>query len=239
MKKIIALVMTTILCLMNFQGVFASEVNSSDSTTPLEKRTTYVSTTTVYIDGEALEVPVEMPLTQSYSLYSNDDIVSDVQRVYIPFTEEAKENNSSVVNSIKYARGSSGFSTKDGYIYFESTLNYKRDYYNNNYAYPRIDLISFKLDREIYTKAPFRGFKNATATAYQLGTRGSGGDLSVLDQKKTYSSFSYGTTQTVPSSWVPVLTVGTDYNRGVSYSIPLLYLDSSKDTTLTYFHEAK
>ena len=120
--------MTTVLCLMNFQGVFASEVNSSDSTTPLEKRTTYVSTTTVYIDGEALEVPVEMPLTQSYSSYSNDDIVSDVQRVYIPFTEEAKENNSSVVNSIKYARGSSGFSTKDGYIYFESTLNYKRDY---------------------------------------------------------------------------------------------------------------
>ena len=93
--------MTTVLCLMNFQMVFASEVNFSDSTTPLEKRTTYVSTTTVYIDGEALEVPVEIPLTQSYS------------------------------------------------------------------------------------------------------------------------SFSYGTTQTVPSSWVPVLTVGTDYNRG--YHIPFLY----------------
>ena len=176
---------------------------------------------------------MEVPIVTTRSASS---VVTDTRKVYVPYTEEAIKDNAAVVNNIKRARGSSNsFTEKNGYIYFVSTINFSRDYYQSSYDYPRIDLISFQITREVITSAPFNGFRNANATAYQLGTRGPGGSFSVLDQKKYYSSIPYGTLQYVPSSWEPVLTVGTTYNRGVSYSIPMVYTTHTEN--LTYFHQ--
>lgn len=199
-----------------------------------ENANTVVAITTVTIDGQEIEVPMELSvLPERSAAFMN----SDSRRVYIPYTEQAKEKNKAIVNNIMRTRGSSdSFTEKDGYIYFESTLNYNRDYFNNDYNYPRIDLISFKITREIITSAPFDGFRNANAIAYQMGSPGPPSDFSPLSQKKSYNSISYGSLQSVPTSWQPVVTVGTPYNRGVEYSIPIIYTDHQE--TLKYFHEA-
>ena len=52
------------------------------------------------------------------------------------------------------------------------------------------DLISFNLEREIHTSAPFENFNNANATAIQIGTPGYPADPSVIQkQKKNMEKF--------------------------------------------------
>jgi len=243
MKKVIAQLFSLILVssmLIAPANCFAAESKSDD--------TKILTTTTVRIDDKMIEVPMSIDVKSLYTTEtktsSDSKINSDTKAsndsctVYIPYTEEAKENNDKVISDIKAAKGSSeSFTSQYGYIYFTSTLNYSRTYYNGNYSQPLVDLISFKLEREIITSAPFDGFRNASAKAQQIGTIGDSGNASELyGQTLSFSSINYGQLYSVPSSWQPIIANVLDYYKGVKYSIPLIYSNGTT-STLTYTHE--
>ncbi|WP_207648833.1 hypothetical protein [Anaerobium acetethylicum] len=118
-------------------------------------------------------------------------------------------------------------------------MNYNRSYYNGSYDYVLVKLISFKLEREIYTSAPFDGFRRATALVSQVGTIGGPGNPAVLNnQLKTYSNISYGTLYAAPSEWLAVLSDYVEGFKGVKYSIPIIYANGTT-STCTYIHSMR
>ena len=114
--------------------------------------------------------------------------------------------------------------------------------YNVSYyqGYLRLyDLISFKLEREIYTQAPFRNFYNATAKALQVGTIGDPGKPEVLqNQQKEYGEIKYDTLYTIPSEWVPIAPVDSGTKVGVKYVVKYEYADGTVGY-LEQFHEVQ
>lgn len=121
------------------------------------------------------------------------------------------------------------------YVTFKSEINYITDSYN---GFTRIDISWFKITKDKTPDSSYLvGIGTPSATAYQIGYYGPGSHLETLRQQQHYSSVSYGSTQSVPTSWLPVLRDdGEGLIKGVDYTISLIYMDSngSTQTVKTY-----
>ncbi len=202
------------------------------------------SLATITNGTETIEVPVVQETIRPRSV---DGAVTSKSTVWIPdMTEESLEQNKNLVGQIKQRM--SGIAPRDmgiinfpdnNFITFTSTIVYNVQYYNNTFR--MYDIISFRLDREIHTMAPYDSVHNATAQANQIGTIGDpadGGKL--MEQSKEFGEIQYGTTYTTPSEWLPVWP--PDYGGprvGVVYNIPINYSAQSglSDYTLRQLHE--
>jgi hypothetical protein len=210
-----------------------------------------LSTINVILDGTTIEVPiVEGPITKiepssknvDIANYSGKELYHKDATLYIPVTEDALNYNEEIVNNIKarLVTTDQGLDPR-GYLKVTSTINYTSDYYNGN---KRIDMTSFSITKN---RGPdtynLIGIGNPDATAYQLGFHGPAGYPEVMDQKKSYRQFSWGSTQVIPSSWLPVTTdVYASYLKGVQYNANLIYYTNSSQTStttvkLSFFHK--
>lgn len=191
--------------------------------------------------GQTIEFPV---LTQTTLSKLRTGVLTSESYLFIPdLTEETMIRNKQYVKEIKETGSCSVMrqtrSTSfgiPGYITYHSTLNYNATYYQ---GYLRIyDLISFNLEREIHTSAPFENFYNANATAIQIGTPGYPADPSVIQkQKKEYGEIQYGTLYAVPSEWIAVAPIADGPKIGVKYVIKHQYTNGTTNN-LEYLHEA-
>lgn len=188
---------------------------------------------------------IEVPVVKRNVSKARSGIVESTVHILVPdMTDETMEKNEQYVQQIKetgkFSTPCRTVGTGDfmipGYIVFTSTLNYSVSYYK---GYFRLyDLISLKLDREIYTMAPFSRVYNATALATQIGTEGDPADLAEITvQQKNFGTIQYGTLYTVPSYWVPVGPVDGGPIIGVNYDVKIDYANGDRDT-LTYLHQA-
>lgn len=188
---------------------------------------------------------IEIPVVKRNVSKARSGIVESTVHILVPdMTDETMEKNEQYVQQIKetgrFSTPCRTVGTGDfmvpGYIVYTSTLNYSVSYYQ---GYFRLyDLISFKLDREIYTMAPFARLHNATAKVLQVGTIGDPGDPAVLTaQEKEFGTIQYGTSYTLPTYWVPVGPVDGGQKIGVDYKVKIEYANGDRDT-LPYFHEA-
>lgn len=232
MKKVFSLILSLCLVLpLCIPSVaFAKEVNPAFPSGQYD-------VVTVGVNGRALEVPV-IKETEGTSRAADGMMVSN-QTVFIPIgTEDSLAQNARLVSEIKEyggprTRGYGDF-YDGGYMWFHSTLNYTTSV-RDGVTY--FDLISFKLEREIYVESVYNDFNKASARAAQIGAK-YGGGVETLTQEKNYSDISYGSLYSLPGSWEPVYNVG--YHIGVEYSVLIDYNNNlgMQDYTLTYFHQA-
>lgn len=186
---------------------------------------------------------IEVPVVKRNVSKARSGIVESTVHILVPdMTDETMEKNEQYVQQIKEtgrfsapcrASGTENFSIP-GYITYTSTLNYSITYYNGELWLYK--LISFKLEREIYTMAPFDRVHNATADAHQVGTIGDPGDLALLtSQQHNFGTIQYGTLYTLPTYWVPV-GYDSGHDIGIFYSVLIDY-KNQKDYHLNYTHK--
>ena len=199
------------------------------------------STTFIHMGTKTIEIPV---LTSSTALISEDEtVINSVQTLFVPQSDETGlEKNEQIVNEIKsfgspVSRNSSVFADA-GYMVFTSTLNYTPTY-RNGLRYVKI--ISYQLEREIYTQAPYSTFNKAKAKVVQVGETYLDGysATDMLAQSTSYTTINYNTLYTAPTDWAPAYGVGNAQN-GVHYDVFIDYLASfnADDYYLQYCHPA-
>ena len=234
LRKLIGLIMVMCISFMASSNVFAATV---------ENNTTEIyNLTEMVCDGQIIEIPV---LTRTTTSKSRTNMVTSETYVFVPdMAEDTMEKNEQYVNEIKetgncsiMSKARSNYFGIRGYIAYYSTLNYNVSYYD---GYLRMyDIISFKVEREIYTQAPFGGFFNPSVRVLQVGTVGDSGDLALLTgQVKDYDEIQYNTLYSLPTEWQAVCQAADGPLIGVKYTIKHKYSDGTVNY-LEYFHEAK
>lgn len=188
---------------------------------------------------------IEVPVVKRNVSKAKSGVIESTVHILVPdMTDETMEKNEQYVQQIKETGrvsmpcrtvGSANFSVP-GYITYTSTLAYNVSYYK---GYFRLyDLISFKLEREIYTMAPFSRVHNATALATQIGTKGAPADIAEITmQQKDFGTIQHGTLYAVPSYWAPVGPVNDGPIIGVKYYVKIDYTNG-KSEMLEYLHQA-
>ena len=234
LKKLTIFIIAICILFMSSSATYGATVENNT--------TQMYSLTTMEYQGQIIEIPV---LTQTTMSKLRNSVFTSEVYVFIPdMTEETMEKNEEYVKEIKRTGNCSAMRQArsiyfglPGYIAYHSTLNYNVSYYQ---GYLRLyDLISFKLEREIYTQAPFRNFYNATAKALQVGTIGDPGKPEVLqNQQKEYGEIKYDTLYTIPSEWVPIAPVDSGTKVGVKYVVKYEYADGTVGY-LEQFHEVQ
>lgn len=228
MKKFVCLILSICLVFSLTLTVSASTISSNSST--------QYDITTVSINGTLIEVPV---LKSTPVLSSSDGVITSTHTVFVPDgSTDSLALNKVVVSEIKQygtpkTRGYGDFYV-NGYIWFHSTLNYNTVQRSGVNYY---DLISFKLEREVYVESVFNSFNNADAHVMQIGADYYDNQDSLL-QESHYYDISYGTLYSIPASWIPVYNVG--YFIGVEYSVEIDFNNDLNltDYVLTYIHQA-
>lgn len=229
-------------CLIAFCLLSGTVVSASADTTATNVTETYSLATLTGGDG-IIEVPVKRQVIQPRS---TNGLVTSKATVMVPdMTEEELERNAEYVRQIKETgtittprdSGSTSFG-ETGRLWFTSTINYNVDYYKDYYRI--YDLMSFRLDREIYTMAPYNRINNATAKVNQVGSIGDPGDLELLTgQSRVLGEIQYGTTYTEgnawPGGWMAVGKVDNYAEIGAVYDVRLDYADGSS-RTLNFTH---
>lgn len=203
---------------------------------------TYSLATLTSEDG-SIQVPVIQQTIQSRS--SNAPVTSNVYVLVPDMTEESLERNSEYVEQIK-TTGSlvtprdSGTATfaDSGFITFTSSLVYNTSYYQNYYRL--YDIMSFRLNREIHTMAPYNSIHNATVQVNQVGSIGAPGDLELLTgQSQSLGEIQYGRTYSKGNdwsgNWLAVGKVDGYAEIGIVYYVRLDYADGTS-RTLSYTH---
>lgn len=232
MKKITCLALS--LCIMLSLCIpFAASAEGANRTLPSGQYGVAV----IEVNGHTLEVPSIKNVTGLSR--STEGEIASTQTIFVPMgTEESLTKNAQLVQEIKeygapVSRGYGDF-YDDGYIWFHSTLNYTTSTVEGSVYY---DLISFKLEREIYVESVYNNFNKASAHVMQIGAKYKGG-WETITQETWYNSVSYGSLYSIPNEWIPVYNVG--YFIGVEYSVFIDYNDSLglQDYTLTYIHQA-
>lgn len=232
MKKTTSLVLT--LCLV-FSLLIPCTAFAESSTRSFP--TGQYGVVVVKVNGRNLEVPAVSDVGGISR--SADGTLTSTQTIFVPMgTEEALDRNAQLVSEIKEygsprTRGYGDF-YDNGYMWFHSTLNYTTTTRND---VPYFDLISFKLEREVYVESVYKDFNNASAHVMQIGAAYNGGS-EPLTQEKSYDSIVYNSLYSLPSAWVPVYNVG--YFIGVEYSVDIEYTPNLglTDYKLTYVHQA-
>lgn len=192
--------------------------------------------------SNVIEIPV---VTRNVSRNKSEIIASTVCFLLPDMTETALAKNEQYVRQIKKEKilkqSGSGKSKADffvpGFIFYTSTLNYRVTYADNSVRV--YDLISFKLDREIYTMAPFARVHDATVTVTQSGASGEPVDFDkMLIQSKDFGTIEYGTLYPVRENWTPVCSVQDASKVDVVYKVFIDYANKD-DYTLEFTHKAK
>ena len=228
MKKFVCLILSICLVFSLTLTVSASTISSNSST--------QYDITTVSINGTLIEVPV---LKSTPVLSSSDGVITSTHTVFVPDgSTDSLALNKVVVSEIKQygtpkTRGYGDFYV-NGYIWFHSTLNYNTVQRSGVNYY---DLISFKLERDVYVESVFNSFQKANAHIMQIGADYIDDDVISINQEDEYQ-IEYGTLYAVPASWMPVYNVG--YFIGVEYSVLIDYNNDLNltDYVLTYIHQA-
>lgn len=123
-----------------------------------------------------------------------------------------------------------------GYIVYTTTLNYR---VIERQGQPRqYDLISFRIDREVETMAPFERLYKAEARVSQAGAAVKGSSSVVLpDQMADYPEIEYGVTYSVPDEWELAAPLSEQAPVGVLYRVPIDWA-FREDYVLEYLHRA-
>lgn len=231
LKRSFAAILAFVLSCSFMPEAFAASVNPE-----IDWLSGEYSTALIEANGVAMEVPVIRQSTSGAK--ATGGVTTITETVFIPdMTEETMEKNSKIVSEIKTfgspkTRGYGDFYVS-GYIWYHSTLNYSTTTYLSSTLYR---LISFKLEREIYTNAPFNSFHKATAKATQVGPSIPGIPITeIYEQEKDYGTIEYNQLYSIPGNWHPVSHY--EYDIGVRYSVYIDFYDQP-DYTLTYTHKA-
>lgn len=198
---------------------------------------------TVTSGDTTIEVPVTRQIAQS------DGRVTETVQVLVPDrTAETPEQNAEAVAQLRENRhfaaspGNGGESTfgEPGCILYTTTLVYNVQ--TDQEGLRKYDLISFRLDREIFTMAPYNSVHNATARVDQAGFSDVSGDSGLLeDQSKDLGEIEFGKTYGEgtdwPETWFSVATTSDSPQVGITYEVVLDYADGTS-RTLTFTHAA-
>lgn len=188
-------------------------------------------------DGDPLlEIPVTRQIAQS------GDRVKETVQVLVP--DGAPESMDEIRERAHFAAppGNGGESTfgEPGCILYTSTLVYNVQ--TDQDGLRKYDLISFRLDREIFTMAPYNSVHNATARVDQAGYSDASGDSGLLeDQSKDLGEIEFGKTYSEgtdwPETWFAVGTASGSPQIGITYAVVLDYADGTS-RTLSFTHTA-
>lgn len=188
-------------------------------------------------DGDPLlEIPVTRQIAQS------GDRVKETVQVLVP--DGAPESMDEIRERAHFAAppGNGGESTfgEPGCILYTSTLVYNVQ--TDQDGLRKYDLISFRLDREIFTMAPYNSVHNATARMDQAGYSDASGDSGLLeDQSKDLGEIEFGKTYSEgtdwPETWFAVGTASGSPQIGITYAVVLDYADGTS-RTLSFTHTA-
>lgn len=141
--------------------------------------------------------------------YSRPGSVTETLQVLVPdMTAESPEQSAESINRIREREhfaapsGNGGESTfgDPGCILYTTTLVYNVQ--NGQDGLRKYDLISFRLDREIYTMAPYNRVHNATARVKQAGFSDVSGDTGLLEEQcKDLGEIEFGKTYSEGHDW--------------------------------------
>ena len=240
-KRVVTILLSLCMCFSTAfaSGATAGSASNSSAATRTDWLTGEYGTTFVEVNSVEIEIPVirnsPSPVTTS------GGVATVTETIFVPdMTEEALDRNRQIVSEIKTygapaTRGYGDFYVR-GYIWYHSTLNYTTTTVQSKTYF---DLLSFKLEREIYTNAPFNSFRNATARAVQVGyPHPDYAPYSPYEQENDYGTIPYDQLHSIPSSWVPVSPA--EQHIGVHYTVYIDFLSSfgQSDYPLSYTHQA-
>lgn len=201
-------------------------------------------TATVTNGDTAIEVPVMQQTEES------DGIVTTTIRVMVPdVTAEPSAQDTGFAASFRGNRhftsppGNGGESTfaDPGFITYTTTLVYNVQTGQDDFrAY---DLISFRLDREIFTMAPYNSIHNATARVDQAGFPDASQDPGLLENQtadlgEIEFGRTYGKGNDWPEDWLAAGSTSGSPQIGVTYEVLLDYADGTS-RTLSFTHTAR
>ena len=188
-------------------------------------------------DGDTLlDVPVTRQIAQS------DGRVTETVQVLVP--DGASGSMDEIRERAHFAAppGNGGESTfgEPGCILYTTTLVYNVQ--TDSDGLRKYDLLSFRLDREIFTMAPYNSVHNATARVDQAGYSDASGDSGLLeDQSKDLGEIEFGKTYSEgtdwPETWFAVGTASGSPQAGITYEVVLDYADGTS-RTLSFTHAA-
>lgn len=198
---------------------------------------------TVTSGDTTIEVPVTRQTTQS-----GDKVTTTVQVLVPDMAGDSPEQNAEQAAQLRENRhfaappGNGGESTfgEPGCILYTTTLVYNVQ--TGQDGVRRYDLISFRLDREIFTMAPYNSVHNATARVDQAGFSDASGDSGLLEeQSKDLGEIEFGKTYGEgtdwPETWFAVATTSDSPQVGITYDVVLDYADGTS-RTLSFTHAA-
>lgn len=228
LKKIVASVLSCVLCFLCTMPVYAHDKDSKDESKIYVNE---LEISKIQVNGFEMYVPVQK-IENNMSTYSNSDEKEAGIDYYIPVTEKAKQYNNKLISDMKAKLTSSNQSMDtNGYVTVTSNITFSRDSYNGN---PRIKMSSFRLTKNRNLDSTLIGIQRPKATVYQLGYYGPGGHPEVMDQTKTVG-FEWGSSVSVPSSWLPVCINLSSHLRGVQYNLSFIYKNGTT-STCDFFH---
>lgn len=171
----------------------------------------------------------------------SDGRVTETVQVLVP--DRAPESMDQIRERAHFAApGNGGESTfgDPGCILYTSTLVYNVQ--TDQDGLRKYDVISFRLDREIFTMAPYSGVHNATARVEQAGYSDASGDSGLLEeQSKDLGEIEFGKTYGEgtdwPETWFAVGTASGSPQVGITYEVVLDYADGTS-RTLSFTHAA-
>lgn len=201
------------------------------------------SLATVTSGDTTVELPVARQTVQSACS------VTETLQVLVPdMTAESPEQRAESINRIREREhfaapsGNGGESTfgDPGCILYTTTLVYNVQ--NGQDGLRKYDLISFRLDREIYTMAPYNRVHNATARVKQAGFSDVSGDTGLLEEQcKDLGEIEFGKTYSEghdwPENWFAAGTASGSPQIGITYEVVLDYADGTS-RTLSFTHTA-
>ena len=222
-----------LLCTMTAPLSSASTVN------PAEIHCTAAVTT----EDKTIPVPVTQKTTQS------DSTITTTVQIRVPeLSAENPEYDADALDQIREKRrftspaGNGGEVTfaDPGLITYTATLVYNVQTGQNDFR--KYDLISFRLDREIYTMAPYNSVHNAAVRVDQTGFSDPSQDSGLLEeQSKDLGEIEYGRTYSKgndwPDDWQAVGTASGSPQVGITYDVLLDYADGTS-RTLSFTHSA-
>lgn len=198
---------------------------------------------TVTTGDTTIEVPVMQQTEES------DDMVTTTVRVLVPdMAAELPEQNTGFAVPFRGNRhfasppGNGGESTfaDPGFITYTTTLVYNVQTGQDDFR--TYDLISFRLDREIFTMAPYDSVHNATARVDQAGFSDASQDAGLLeDQTADLGEIEFGRTygkgNDWPEDWLAAGSTSGSPQIGITYEVLLDYADGTS-RTLSFTHSA-
>lgn len=180
-------------------------------------------------------------VSSTRQIAQSDGRVTETVQVLVP--DRAPESMDQIRERAHFAApGNGGESTfgDPGCILYTSTLMYNVQ--TDQDGLRKYDVISFRLDREIFTMAPYNSVHNATARVDQAGYSDASGDSGLLeDQSKDLGEIEFGKTYSEgidwPETWFAVGTASGSPQVGITYEVVLDYADGTS-RTLSFTHAA-